>query len=128
MQDGWITAGFNALNQPVCMWSPAYPGGPSAQWLWFGYDPLGRCVKRWKALGNGTPVTAATYYYYDGWNLVQEGPSGGTAARVYVHGRPDGRDRGEPGRRGLELPSLRCAGELHYVDGHERFDPRAIRL
>ena len=32
------------------------------------------------------PSTTATYYYYDGWNLIQEGPSGGTAARVYVHG------------------------------------------
>ena len=44
MQDGWITAGFNALNQPVAMWSPVYPRGESTtQWLRFGYDPLGRC-------------------------------------------------------------------------------------
>ena len=94
MQDGWITAGFNALNQPVCIWSPMYPGGPSAQWMWFGYDPLGRCVKRWVGPLAGTPPNQhappansnpATYYYYDGWNLIQEGPSG-AADRVYVHG------------------------------------------
>jgi RHS repeat-associated protein len=93
MQDGWITAGFNALNQPICMWSPVYPGDPGAQWVWFGYDPLGRCVKRWMGPvvdghappANSNPVTA-TYFYYDGWNLVQEGPSGATPNQVYVHG------------------------------------------
>jgi RHS repeat-associated protein len=90
MLDGWITAGFNALNQPICMWSPMYPGGPSANWMWFGYDPLGRCVKRWVGplIGGHVPpanTNPATYYYYDGWNLIQEGPSGG-ADRVYVHG------------------------------------------
>jgi len=90
MQDGWITAGFNALNQPISMWSPMYPGGTSAQWMWFGYDPLGRCVKRWVSplVGGHVPAAntnPATYYYYDGWNMIQEGASGGTD-RVYVHG------------------------------------------
>src|SRR6267143_1099286 len=91
MQDGWITASFNALNQPMGMWSPMYPNGASAQWMWFGYDPLGRCVKRWVSpLVNGhapPPSTnPATYFYYDGWNLVQEGSSGNATDRVYVHG------------------------------------------
>ena len=88
MAEGYITASFNALNQPVAMWSPAYPAGESAQYLWFGYDPLGRCVKRWKGLANGDPVGAnpVAYYYYDGWNLVQEGSSGNVADRLYVHG------------------------------------------
>jgi RHS repeat-associated protein len=85
MQDGYITASFNALNQPVAMWSPAL--GPST-FMWFGYDPLGRCVKRW--IGPVTAGTAgynpATYFYYDGWNLVQEGPNASVADRTYVHG------------------------------------------
>ena len=79
MMDGWITAGFNALNQPICMWSPMYTGGSSANWMWFGYDPLGRCVKRWVGPRAGTPpnqyappanTNPATYYYYDGWNMA----------------------------------------------------------
>ena len=89
MQDGYITAGFNALNQPFAMWSPAYLG--TSNWVWFGYDPLGRCVKRWvgPAVDNHAPpanTNPATYYYYDGWNLVQEGPSASSADRIYVHG------------------------------------------
>jgi RHS repeat-associated protein len=91
MQDGWITAGFNALNQPISIWSPMYPGGSSPQWMWFGYDPLGRCVKRWvgPTVDNHAPPAnsnPATYYYYDGSNMIQEGPSNGPASRVYVHG------------------------------------------
>jgi RHS repeat-associated protein len=90
MQDGYITASYNALNQPVAIWSPAYPGanGSAAQYLWYGHDPLGRCVKRWMGTGTGAPLASntTTYYYYDGWNLIQEGPSGGPASRVYVHG------------------------------------------
>ena len=93
MQDGYITAGFNALNQPVGIWSFAYQG--TANWMFFGYDPLGRCVKRWVGPHVGTPpnlqvppanTNPATYLYYDGWNLVQEGPGGASADRVYVHG------------------------------------------
>jgi hypothetical protein len=45
MGDGWNVAGFNALNQPVQMTSFFYEG--TGNWMWFGYDPLGRCVKRW---------------------------------------------------------------------------------
>jgi RHS repeat-associated protein len=83
MADGWITASFNALNQPVAMWSWNY----GSNYLWFGYDPLGRCVKRWTGDINGAPVgAAATYYYYDGSDLVQEGPVGSLADRTYVHG------------------------------------------
>ncbi|MEN3369910.1 MAG: hypothetical protein V7609_2053 [Verrucomicrobiota bacterium] len=73
MQDGWITGGFNALNQPMYIWSA--PTG----WINFGHDPLGRCVKRW---GD----TWATFFYYEGWNLIQEGPSYASADRNYVHG------------------------------------------
>src|SRR6266404_5067018 len=74
MQDGWITGGFNALNQPMYIWSA------NVGWTYFGYDPLGRCVKRW----NDTGTTS--YLYYDSWSLIQEGPSAGTPDRIYVHG------------------------------------------
>lgn len=74
MQDGNITAGFNALNQSMYIWS----GGVG--WTYFGYDPLGRCVKRWKENG------ATSYLYYDGWNLIQEGSQSRNAERQYVHG------------------------------------------
>ena len=84
MADGWITASFNALNQPMAMWSWNY--GQNT-FLWFGYDPLGRCVKRWTGDGNGAPVgPPAIYYYYDGSNLVQEGSGGTSVDRTYVHG------------------------------------------
>lgn len=88
MQDGYITASYNALNQPMAIWSPAYPGGTSAQILWLGHDPLGRCVKRWMGTVSGIPVGSnpTTYFYYDGWNLIQEGSSANSPARFYVHG------------------------------------------
>ena len=56
--------------------------------MWFGYDPLGRCVKRWESTAGSWTAgyNPATYFYYDGWNLVQEGLSAANAARVYVHG------------------------------------------
>jgi RHS repeat-associated protein len=84
MQEGYITASFNALNQPTAMWSPVY----NPNFLWFGYDPLGRCVKRWmgSATGNAPNSNPATYYYYDGGNLVQEGSSAMIGTRIYVHG------------------------------------------
>jgi RHS repeat-associated protein len=87
MQDGNITAGFNALNQPMMINASAYNGN----WMFFGFDPLGRCVKRWVgALYNGWVPPAdsnpATYFYYEGWNLIQEGPSAASASRNYVHG------------------------------------------
>jgi RHS repeat-associated protein len=74
MQDGWITAGFNAVNQPMYIWSA------NVGWTNFGYDPLGRCVKRANDTG------AISYLYYDGWNLIQEGPSASTPDRIYIHG------------------------------------------
>jgi RHS repeat-associated protein len=84
MAEGYITASFNALNQPMAIWSSAY--GTTFQW--FGFDPLGRCVKRWRGTDTGVPVGSnpTTYYYYDGWNLVQEGLSASAADRTYVHG------------------------------------------
>jgi RHS repeat-associated protein len=84
MAEGWITASFNALNRPMAMWCPTY----GSSFLWFGYDPLGRCVKRWmgSATGNAPNSNPATYYYYDGQNMVQEGSSAMFATRIYVHG------------------------------------------
>jgi RHS repeat-associated protein len=88
MQDGNITAGYNALNQPMLATSNAL----SPYWMFFGYDPLGRCVKRWigglTPEGNVPPPASnpATYLYYDGWNLIQEGSSSTDAQRQYVHG------------------------------------------
>ncbi len=90
MADGFIVASYNALNQPVAIWSPAYE--TPTRYVWFGHDPLGRCVKR--AVGpvaenGGAPppsTNPATYFYYDGWNLIQEGSSATNTQRVYVHG------------------------------------------
>jgi RHS repeat-associated protein len=87
MQDGNITAGFNALNQPTMINAAALNGN----WMFFGFDPLGRCVKRWTgALYNGgvppPDSSPATYFYYEGWNLIQEGPGASSASRQYVHG------------------------------------------
>ncbi len=45
----------------------------------FAYDPLGRCIKR---TANGT----STYYYYDGWNRIEESDLSGTQRTLYVHG------------------------------------------
>jgi RHS repeat-associated protein len=84
MADGWITASYNALNQPVAIWSPAYNG--TSNFMWFGYDPLGRCVKRWVGPSGAASSNPATYFYYNGWNLIQEGPSATSASRVYFHG------------------------------------------
>ena len=83
MQDNWITASYNALNQPVAISSPSLPAG---QFTWFGYDPLGRCVKRWVNATGAETTNPATYFYYDGWNLVQEGPAAATADWIYFHG------------------------------------------
>jgi RHS repeat-associated protein len=83
MAEGWITASYNALNQPVAIWSPAYQGTDVA---YFGYDPLGRCVKRWVSDSGDVYSNPATYFHYDGWNLLQEGANAWGPARVYVHG------------------------------------------
>ncbi len=84
MVDGWITAGFNALNQPMYIWSPANNG--TSNWMYFGYDPLGRCVKRWVGDSGDVYSNPATYFHYDGWNLLQEGNNAWGPSRVYVHG------------------------------------------
>ena len=82
MADGWLVASYNALNQAVAMipfgWTDA---------IYFGYDPLGRCVKRWVS-GTGTDfyINPATYFNYDGWNLLQEGSNAWGPSRVYVQG------------------------------------------
>src|SRR5437588_3682931 len=81
MADGWLVASYNALNQPVAM----VPFG-SANALYFGYDPLGRCVKRWVGDSGDIYSNPATYFHYDGWNLLQEGANAWGPARVYVHG------------------------------------------
>src|ERR1700719_2116330 len=81
MADGWLVASYNALNQPVAMvpfgWSNA---------IYFGYDPLGRCVKRWVGDSGDVYSNPATYFHYDGWNLLQEGNNAWCPARAYVHG------------------------------------------
>jgi hypothetical protein len=96
MGDGWNVAGFNALNQPVQMTSFFYEG--TGNWMWFGYDPLGRCVKRWVGPADGSAPNGATYLYYDGWNLVQEGLSAGRQDRR-VPKRPEGRPSPIVGKR-----------------------------
>ena len=85
MGDGWVTASCDALNRPVAIWSFTYYGTPN--YLWFGYDPLGRCVKRW-VTGTGTDfyINPATYFNYEGWNLLQEGSNAWGPSRVYVQG------------------------------------------
>ncbi len=84
MADGTMTASYNALNQPVAFYSPALPPG---NFMFLGYDPLGRCVKRWVApTSNGAGSNPATYFYYEGWNLLQEGASANAPGRVYVQG------------------------------------------
>jgi YD repeat-containing protein len=82
MQEGWITATYNALNQPKSITVPGY----GSDFMWLGYDPLGRCVKRWKGPANGSASAAPIYYYFDGWNLIEEGTSPWSPARYYVHG------------------------------------------
>jgi RHS repeat-associated protein len=74
-QEGSINSDYNALNQPIWMWT-ANLSSP----MYFGYDPLGRCVKRWSF---GAPTT---FLYYDGWNLIQEGTDAWSPTRLYVHG------------------------------------------
>jgi RHS repeat-associated protein len=36
--------------------------------------------------GAENTATGATFFYYDGWNLIQEGPSATAVDRTYVHG------------------------------------------
>ena len=63
---------------------------------------------------------AATYYYYDGWNLIQEGPNASVADRTYVHGgRVDVRGNLvisgiEPGTYDL---GIQCDGTRVWIRG-----------
>jgi hypothetical protein len=82
MADGWITASYNALNQPIAMWAQGYGGN----FQWFGYDPLGRCVKRWMGPVDGSASSAPMYFVYDGWNLVQEGYTPWSPTRFSIQG------------------------------------------
>ncbi|MEY2484216.1 MAG: hypothetical protein QOK24_2744 [Verrucomicrobiota bacterium] len=84
MAEGWITASYNALNQPIAIWSPVYQG--TSDVAYFGYDPLGRCVKRWVGDSGDVYSNPAIYFHYDGWNLLQEGTNAWGPARVYVLG------------------------------------------
>jgi RHS repeat-associated protein len=54
--------------------------------IYFGYDPLGRCVKRWRGTSGDVYSNPATYFHYDGWNLLQEGNNAWGPSRVYAHG------------------------------------------
>jgi RHS repeat-associated protein len=78
VQDGWISSAYNALNQPLWIWS--WRTNSSGSSLHFGHDPLGRCVTR------TNDASVSTYFYYDGWNLIQEGSSASSADRIYAHG------------------------------------------
>jgi RHS repeat-associated protein len=79
MAEGNLVASYNALNQPVAM----IPTG-SPNIYWFGFDPLGRCVKR--VVGPSIESGTATYFYYDEWNLIQEGPGATAIDRIYMLG------------------------------------------
>jgi RHS repeat-associated protein len=76
-QEGLINSDYNALNQPIWMWSWNLSSP-----MYFGYDPLGRCVKRWFPDFSAPP----TYMYYDGWSLIQEGINVWSPTRLYVQG------------------------------------------
>ncbi len=81
VQDSYINSSFNALNQPV--WVSRYPMQNVEA---FGYDPLGRCVKRFTT-GSLDPATnPATYFYYDGNDLIEEGSSSTAPTKFYFHG------------------------------------------
>ena len=54
--------------------------------MWFGFDPLGHCVKRWVGDSGDVSSNPATYFHYEGWNLLQEGNNAWGPSRVYVHG------------------------------------------
>src|SRR2546423_2481889 len=82
VQEGSFSADYNALNQPRWFWSGNVAGG----FVSFGYDPLGRCVKRWNGGASDPAANPATYFYYDGWNLVEEGPGATATSRLYIHG------------------------------------------
>ena len=82
MADGNFVMSYNALNQPRAAWIAPYGGN----FLWFGFDPLGRCVKRWFAAGDGSSPSGINYFVYDGWNLIEEGVVPASPTRFYIQG------------------------------------------
>jgi len=82
LAEGSFAASYNALNQPNWFYSGNVNGG----FMSFGYDPLGRCVKRWTGGASDPATNPATYFYYDGTSLIQEGPSASTISQVYMLG------------------------------------------
>ncbi|MGI8820018.1 MAG: RHS repeat-associated core domain-containing protein [Chthoniobacterales bacterium] len=77
--EGSFTASFNALHQPISI-------SHGTSYVWFGYDPLGRCVKRWTGASGVPGSNPAAYFYYDGWDMIQDGSSSTKIDRRYVHG------------------------------------------
>jgi hypothetical protein len=80
MQDGWITAGYNALNQPVSMWSKMYSN--TSTWMYVGYYPLGRVVKRWKSPTWDPNTPAATFFYFRAERIENARRPSGSATRI----------------------------------------------
>ena len=68
-----VNYAYNALNQLTA--ADNYGATPYT----FAYDPMGRLVRR-------TVNGVATFFSWDGWNLIQEGPSSAAANKIYVHG------------------------------------------
>ena len=62
---------YNALNQMT-------EGHYGSTHYAFAYDPLGRLVRR-------TVNGQSTYFFWDDWSLIQEGPAN-SHAKIYVHG------------------------------------------
>ncbi len=83
VQDGNFSTWYDALNRPIWYWTSAVPSGTEAH---LAYDPLGRCVKRWTSPSADVTSNPATYLYYDGWSLIQEGSSAASVSQIYLHG------------------------------------------
>ncbi|MDQ6938690.1 MAG: RHS repeat-associated core domain-containing protein, partial [Verrucomicrobiota bacterium] len=81
IQNGLISSDFNALNQPNWVWSSPMPYVEA-----MGYDPLGRCVKRSSTGSLDPSANPATYFYYDGNDLIEEGSGATTPSKFYFHG------------------------------------------
>ena len=81
IQNGLISSDFNALNQPNWVWSSPMPYVEA-----MGYDPLGRCVKRSSTGSLDPSANPATYFYYDGNDLIEEATSATTPTKFYFHG------------------------------------------
>ncbi len=49
----------------------------------FAYDPKNRCVSRTVSTGNFSTVT---YFYYDGWEMIEEHDASAALLARYIHG------------------------------------------